>query len=94
MTTLATITDSSGRRVRLTEERWRHVIDGHPELEPFLLAVLAAVEAPSRWLAGRAPGEEWYLAEGSGPSRWLQVVVAFSGDDGNIVTAFGRRRLP
>jgi hypothetical protein len=94
VTLLATVTDPSGRVVRLTAERWAHVLDGHPELEPCLADVLRAVEAPDRSLPGPAPGEEWFVLEGAGPSRWLQVVVAFSEHDGHIVTAFGRRKAP
>lgn len=36
--------------------------------------------------------ELWYFLRGVGASRWLQVVVAYEGDHGWIVTAFGRRQ--
>lgn len=94
MTLLLSVREPRGRTVRLTTERWSHVLDGHPELEPFLDEVRRAVESPEVVREGRQPGEEWFLLGGAGPSRWLQVVVAFGEMDGHIVTAFGRRRVP
>jgi len=91
---LATITDPRGRSVRLTHERWAHVLERHPELEDHIADVLATVERPDRTQPARVRGEEWFFREGVGPSRRLQVVVALSGQDGHIVTAFGRRKSP
>jgi hypothetical protein len=38
--------DPLGRMVRLTEERWSHIVDGHPYMTPFR----ADVMRPSQWL--------------------------------------------
>jgi len=94
VTILATAIDPRGRVVRLTVERWAHVVSGHPELEPFRAEVLAAVERPDRTEPARIAGEEWFFVRGAGPSSWLQVVVAFTETDGHIVTAFARRKSP
>jgi hypothetical protein len=91
---LASIRDPDGRSVALTFERWGHIVVAHPELAPYRAEVLAAVRSPHRRLAGRRRNEEWYLLKKEGPSRWLQVVVAYEGRRGWIVTAFARRRMP
>jgi hypothetical protein len=92
---IATVLDPDGRSVALTEERWAHIIDGHPELRRFRESVLEAVQAPSRRLPGRSLGEEWFYKAGAGPSRWLKVVVRYDANDrGRIVTAFARRSMP
>jgi hypothetical protein len=92
---IATVLDPDGRSVALSEERWAHIIDGHPELRSFRESVLEAVQAPSRRLPGRSLGEEWFYRAGGGPSRWLKVVVRYdASDSGRIVTAFARRSLP
>ena len=91
---LVSTLDPDGRQVELTEERWRHIVAGHPELAPHLSAVTRAVREPHRRLAGRKADEEWFYLEGAGPSRWLKVVVHFQGGRGLIVTAFGRRSMP
>lgn len=99
MNMLAAVSDPVGRRVELTAERWEHIVcpvggAGHPELEPYLSEILRAVAQPDHRLAGRRENEEWFLVARTGPSRYLQVVVAFAEDRGWIVTAFARRSLP
>lgn len=97
MTVLDETFDPDGHRVELTSERWWHIVDertGHPELAEHQTAILRAVERPDAIRSGRRSNERWYFLRGAGPSRWLQVVVAYEGDRGWIVTAFGRRRDP
>jgi hypothetical protein len=91
---LATVDDPDGRPVVLTAERWRHVLDGHPELALSREAVLAAVRAPDHRRPGREAGEEWCYLATTRPSRWLKVVVLYEGGRGRILTAFPRRSLP
>jgi hypothetical protein len=91
---LDSVRDRDGRPVALTYERWGHIVAAHPELAPHRQEVLAAVRVPYTRLAGRRENEEWYLLKKEGPSRWLQVVVAYEGARGWIVTAFARRRMP
>lgn len=97
VTVLDSTEDPDGRRVELTVERWSHIVEdepGHPELIGHRAAVLGAVRAPDAVRPGRADNERWYFLRDAGPSRWLHVVVAYEGDRGWIVTAFGRRREP
>jgi hypothetical protein len=91
---LATVTDPDGRPFELTAERWRHILDGHPELGPYQPQVLLAVRAPSERRPGRDPGEAWSFLATQQPSRWLQVVIRYRGGRGRIITAFARRSLP
>ncbi len=94
MATVAKNLDVDGRLVELSDERWAHIISGHPELAPHLLAIMDATRRPSHRLAGRRQGEEWFYLEGAGPSRFLKVVVAYDGGRGFIITAFARRSMP
>jgi hypothetical protein len=94
MATVAKNLDVDGRLVELSDERWAHIISGHPELASHLLAIMDATRRPSHRLSGRRQGEEWFYIEGSGPSRFLKVVVAYDGGRGFIVTAFARRSMP
>jgi len=88
--------DARRRRApgELTAERWAHTLEEHPELAPYRSTVLAAVREPDLVRPGRRSNEQWMFERGAGPSRWLQVVVAYEGDRGWIVTAFGRRQDP
>jgi hypothetical protein len=97
MTVLDEAHDPDGRRVELTVERWEHIVDertGHPELARYRPAIIRAVAAPDQVSPGRRPNERWFFLRDAGPSRWLQVVVAYERSRGWIVTAFGRRRDP
>jgi hypothetical protein len=94
LTVLAVVVDPAGRRVELLDDRWKHIVARHPEMEALRDAVLRAVTAPTEQLAGRRPGEQWFYLGDVGPSRWLKVVVNFDAGAGRIITAFPRRTLP
>jgi len=84
--------DPDGRRVILSEERWRHILRRHGELEVHRDRILEAIETPTLRTRGRTANEEWFFLEGAGPSRWLQVVVHYEENRGSVTTAFGRGR--
>jgi hypothetical protein len=87
--------DPRGRTVHLAEERWQHIVDGHPYMARFRAEVLQAVEAPTDLIERPRPAQDWFYLRDAGPSRWLKVVVAFDEDSvGNIRTAFPRRSKP
>ncbi|MEX2645347.1 MAG: hypothetical protein WD249_03700 [Gaiellaceae bacterium] len=86
--------DPDGRRVVLTHERWRHIVEEHEELGLEPSDILAVVAEPEHRLPGRGPQEEWFYRGGAGPSRWVKVVVHYEQTFGRIVTAFPRRALP
>lgn len=75
-----------GVLIRLTEERWRHIIVRHPSLKPLLGEVLAAVERPQRVFLG---SEREFLA--TRPCKALPhlvVVYRIDRSDGFVITAF------
>ena len=43
----------NGVPIRLTDERWEHILDSHPEISSFRETVLDAVENPDYILASR-----------------------------------------
>jgi hypothetical protein len=88
------VADPDGRPVALTDERWAHIVGGHPELAPHRDDVIHAVQAPDHRRAGRRASEEWFYSEDVGPSRFLKVVVAYDDLQGRIITAFARRSMP
>jgi hypothetical protein len=94
VTVRAAITDFKGRTVELTEERWGHIVERHPEIQPLDQSVIQAIEAPDRHLSGRLANEEWFYLKTERPSNWLKVVVAYVEGRGQIITAFARRSLP
>jgi len=87
-------TDPEGRRVVLTFERWRHIVDRHRELRRHRDTVLGAVRDPHERLPARRPSQEWFYGWSPQQVQWIRVVVHYEGDRGFIVTAFPRRSIP
>ena len=44
---------TNGVPIRLTDERWEHILDSHPELASYRETILEAVENPDYILASR-----------------------------------------
>ncbi len=81
----------SGCLVRLTEERWSHIIDEHGELSGWRDELLRTVVDPERVLAGN---EGALLAVRTvEPGKWLVVVYREIEEDGFVITAFLTRRF-
>ncbi len=79
----------SGKRIRLTEERWNHIERRHPELRGWRERVLETVSDPNFVVHGR--NEEMLAARSSkiaGHNTFLVVAYRESGKDGFIITAF------
>lgn len=72
--------DRWGRSVWLTEERWAHIVDGHPAMDGLDLAVKSAVEGADNRCDGKRKGVERLYGRNLGPAKWLVVVVAYGPD--------------
>lgn len=94
MTALAEALDPDGRRVVLDGPGWAHVLAEHGEMEPYGEAVIATVRTPQHRRPDPRPARERYWRRGLGPSRWLLVVIDFSGDPARVVTAYANRKDP
>lgn len=81
-----TTTSKNGIVIRLTEERWKHIILMHPNLTHKQEQILKTVKSPHYILEGKA-GEK--LAVTSTLKR-IPLVVVYKEveDDGFIITAF------
>ncbi len=79
-----------GIPIRLSDERWEHIITEHAELTDRRAQVLEAVANPERILAGNA-GEQLAVRE-IDTGKWIVVVYREFDEDGFIITAFLTRR--
>ena len=90
---LNTVVSQRGVPIRLTGERWSHVVEEHCELAGMLHEVLEAVALPDRILAGNAGECLAVKAAGTGKS----LVVVYREDaaqqDGFVITAFATSRI-
>lgn len=77
--------------IRLTNERWQHIVSEHPEVEIYRVEILKTISDPERVLDG---GEDELLAQREVEAgKWLIVVYREMVDDGFIITAFVTRRI-
>ena len=81
-----------GVPIRLTDERWFHIVENHDDLAGRYDDVLDAVENPDLILKGYRGA--LMAAKQVAPGRYLAVVYKeLSRDDGFIVTAYFTRRI-
>ena len=82
----------NGVPIRLTEERWFHIVENHDDLAGHYDDVLDTVENPDVILQGDAGA--LVAARRLAPYRHLAVVYKeLRADDGFVVTAYFTRRL-
>jgi len=79
-----------GVMIRLTQERWAHIIEEHAELTALRNDVLLTISVAERVLLG-GDGECLAVREIE-PAKWMVVVYREYDEDGFIITAFMTRR--
>ncbi len=79
-----------GVPIRLTEERWWHILNNRPYMEPYRDTMLKSVENPTWVLRGYAGAQVAVLPVSR--RQYLHTVYKeVSRDDGFIITAFVAR---
>lgn len=78
----------SGKHIRLTEERWQHIKERHPEVSYHLDEVLITIKTPDIITSG---WEEELVAIKKINSQDLAVIYKENNIDGFVVTAFFTR---
>jgi len=81
----------NGVPIRLTDERWAHILEEQGELSDMRDVVLETIEEPDRILAG-GQGELLAVREIE-PEKWFVSVYRELENDGFVITAFMTRRV-
>jgi hypothetical protein len=82
-----------GRAVLLFSRRWRHILEGHPEMKEHLEAMMEVVEDPEHREPDQRVGRERFFRR-VGPEAWMRVVVENAGPIDRLVTAFPQSNPP
>ena len=86
------VLSQGGVPIRLTEERWFHIVENHDDLAGYYDDVLNTVENPDFILKGY--GGAFIAVKGVARRRYLAVVYKeVSRSDGFIVTAYFTSRI-
>jgi hypothetical protein len=81
-----------GVPIRLTDERWTHIVNNHDELAGYYDDCLRVVEEPDLVLAGLHGSLK--AVKGYGRNRYLVVLYReVSAEDGFVITAYFVRRI-
>jgi hypothetical protein len=76
-----------GVPIRLTEERWMHIVNNHDELAGYYDDCLRVIEEPDLVLAGTQGSLK--AVKGYGRNRYLVVLYReVSTEDGFVITAY------
>jgi hypothetical protein len=88
---METVFSVNGVPIRLTDERWRHIVEEHSDLSGRMFEVLETLWQPREVRIGRK-GELWAIKE-TEPGKDLVVIYKeVSLWDGFVITAFSSKR--
>jgi hypothetical protein len=77
----------NGVPIRLTYERWYHIVENHDEMASYFHEVLETVEGPQMVVRGNR--RTLKAARSLGKRKWLVVVYReVSRNDGFVITAY------
>ncbi len=77
----------SGVPIRLSYERWYHIVENHDELASYYFDVLETIEGPEIVVRGNRGTLK--AARSLGRRRWMVVIYReVSKDDGFVITAY------
>ena len=77
--------------IRLTDERWRHIVENHEDVAGYYDAVLRTVEDADYIIKGY--GGAFIALQRIDKRKFLAVVYKESIDDGFIITAYFTRKI-
>lgn len=81
-----------GVPIRLTHERWFHIVENHDDVAGSYEDILDTVENPDLVLRGYR--DSLVAVRSYGRQRYLMVIYRqVSGDDGFIITAYFTRKI-
>ena len=90
-TNMEVVRSKSNVPIRLSQERWFHIVEEHSELAGYYFEVLEAVEEPEAIYAGKAT--EHIAVKEIEKGKYIVVVYKeLDKEDGVVITAFLTRR--
>ena len=85
------VISKNGILIRLTEDRWNHIINNHSELIDYQSEVLTTIQYPEKISEGNK--NELLAIKEITTGKYLVVVYLELLNDGFIITAYLTRRL-
>ncbi len=88
------ITDKTGRKIRLTQERWNHITREHPEMVS-LEEVRNTLISPLKIKSSKYSPEDvnYYYRFDKERKKYLMTAVKYLNGDGFVITVYYLRNL-
>ena len=92
MTWIFEIEEKSGREIHLSNERWKHINQEHPEVAPYLEEIKEALENPVKITHYEFDENIRYyykhFKEIKSKAKYLLVIVKYLNGHGFVITAY------
>ncbi|MBI2655436.1 hypothetical protein HYX06_03365 [Candidatus Woesearchaeota archaeon] len=91
MTWVFEIEDKTGRKIHLSDERWKHLNQEHPEVAPYLEDIKETLKTPLKITAYEYDENVKYYYKyfkEREVAKYLLVIVKYLNNHGFIVTAY------
>jgi len=94
MKTIFKIKDKTGRSISLSEERWKHIITKHPEMENKLEKIKQVLIKPDLIIPHKFDNTKRnYCVYYKDKKRYLLVAVKYLNGEGYVTTSFMVRNI-
>ena len=96
MTWIFEVEDKSGRKIHLSDERWKHLNQEHPEVEPYLEDIKETLKNPVKITEYELDENVRYYYKyfkERESAKYLLVIVKYLNDHGFIITAYFVRNI-
>lgn len=90
------VTDKTGRNIRLTKERWTHIVEKHPFMATYLAEIKQTLIGPQTIIAhsrGNLHDYFMFYKHKKGNLKFLQVVSKYLNGTGFVLTAYFARNI-
>ena len=89
------ITDKSGRKIRLTEKQWSHIMKRHPSMKKYINEIQDTIKMPFKIMD--YPNSKGYYYRNYKhlklPNRFILIVVKYLNGDGFVITAYQTNKI-
>jgi|SRR3989344_2956393 len=97
MTNVFEITDKTGRKIRLPNKQWRHIMKKHPYMEKYLEEIKETLKIPDK-ITEYSPDEtiRYYYRRYKyvkSPNYFILVIVKYLNGEGFVITAYFTDKL-
>ena len=85
------VNDKSGRKIHLSNERWAHINQEHPEVAPYLEDIKDTLTNPLRIVPYEEDDDNvryYYKYFKQRQSQYLLVIVKYLNNHGFVITAY------